>query len=633
MRAGYMIKNCGLKVLHSALCVVFLFSCSLIQKEEKKEVVPEVAPKKVLTQQEIEQQNEKSLEDVSQRLKKLSVAAKNSGDSAVTFLASDMFLKANAAQLQGDYVTANFLYKHLVELVPDDPFIKKKFAISLIKSGELVEAEKVLSDIHKNSKKKDEKIALILAGVKSGLGQVKEAKKIYRQVLKDNPKSKDACIFLAKVHSIEENYDSAIKVLKNCQRKMKKEGIISYYVGKIYLDKGDLKRSLTYFEKAYKIDPSLSEAVVASGVLYEEKGQVKRAIKLYKKHLKEYPADEAVLNRVVQVLFSEEDYETVIPYAERLSDLEPDNLNLKVKLGILYSDTRKFEKAISVFKELLDYAPDSDRILYYLAAIYQEVDDYNNSIEYFNKIMPESALYHDSVLQISHMLNTLAQNSKQDKKEEANQRFLVYIDAKLDEIGELRVELSSIKAAHQENNMDYDGAIVSMEDVMDRDEFTTSHSYYLASLYEKIQKYDEAEALMRDVLKEDPKDAHAWNFLGYSYLERGIKMEEAEEYIKKAVQLEPKDGYIRDSLGWFYFRTGQYNKALKELKIAVKNTPGDRVITKHLAQIYQALKKFNKAKKYYNEALKYCKDDTERQEIQKELKSLESERLPAAKKK
>ena len=35
----------------------------------------------------------------------------------------------------------------------------------------------------------------------------------------------------------------------------------------------------------------------------------------------------------VQLLFTQEKFDQVIPYAERLSDHEPDNLNLKVKLG------------------------------------------------------------------------------------------------------------------------------------------------------------------------------------------------------------------------------------------------------------------------------------------------------------
>jgi len=62
-------------------------------------------------------------------------------------------------------------------------------------------------------------------------------------------------------------------------------------------------------------------------------------------------------------LFFKERYAEVIPYAEKLIDLEPENLNLKVKLGVLYTDAKKYYEAISVFKDLLSLAPGSDKIL------------------------------------------------------------------------------------------------------------------------------------------------------------------------------------------------------------------------------------------------------------------------------
>jgi predicted Zn-dependent protease len=133
------------------------------------------------------EQQKENFEQASEQLKKLIASAKASDENAINFLASDLFLKAHTAQIHGDYTTANFLYEHLMELKPNETLLQKKYAVSLIKGGELSKAEGLLAKVYKNNPK-EEKIGLILAGVKSGLGEVKEAKKIYKKVLKAQSK-------------------------------------------------------------------------------------------------------------------------------------------------------------------------------------------------------------------------------------------------------------------------------------------------------------------------------------------------------------------------------------------------------------------------------------------------------------
>ena len=135
---------------------------------------------------------------------------------------------------------------------------------------------------------------------------------------------------------------------------------------------------------------------------------------------------------------------------------------------------------------------------------------------------------------------------------------------------------------------------------------------------------------MKDLLKDDPNNAHALNFLGYSLLERGGSKEEAYNYISKAVSLSPEDGYIRDSLGWYYYHVGEFEKALAEIEKAWSLVKNDVVIIKHLAIVNKELKKYDEAKSYYMEALKYCKLKSERDEVLKELNTLEEVRLPAS---
>lgn len=603
--------------------------CSSNQKASKNYKVNE----KHLSQKQVEELNKKSIEKVSKRLEELSVAAKASGPDKVRFLASDMYLKASAALMEGDYQTANLIFKHLVKLVPSDHFIKQKYAISLIRTGELEESKKLLEEIyHSQKKKKDITISLVLAGVYTSLGEISGARKIYAKLIKQDPKQEEACIFLAKSYALEKKTKRAVRLLNNCARKNKGRGIYAYYIGKIYVDKKHYKTARKYFQKSLKAEKGFSQSVMALGLIAEELGQHKKALKIYKRYIKKNPDDTLILSRLVQLMFTQEKFVEVIEYAERLSDYEPDNLNLKVKLGILYKDVKKYGKAIQVFKDLLAFAPDNDKILYYLGGIFQEMKSYEDAITYYGKIQTESGLYQDSSFQIAQMLSVLAKAEilEEGKRGKVHEKFVDFIDKKIKEIKPFKVDFSVVKASYFESLEDTEEAIDTLEDVREDKAFNNEHRFYLASLFEKEQEYAKATELIEEVLEFDPKNAHAWNFLGYSLLERNKDYEEAFGHIKKAINLSPNDGYIRDSLGWYYYKVGNIKQALIELKKAIKAVPDDMAINKHMAIIYTNLKDFKRAKNFIQKALASAQTDVEKKELLDALRELEQNRIPAA---
>ena len=601
---------------------------SCAQTAKKSTEVPE----KELTKEQIEKLNAETVERVSKRLEELSVAAKASGPDKVRFLASDMYLKASAALMEGDYVTANLIFKHLVKLAPNDQFVKQKYAISLIRNGELEESKSILEEVFKASKSKDLRVGLVLAGVYSSLGDFKASRQTYARLLKFHPKSEEPCVFLAKSYALENKVKKAKKLLMSCQKKNPGKGIYSYYMGKIYVEQKWFKSAKIYFKKAAKIDPEFSQAIMALGLIHEELGEEKAALVTYKRYLRSNPSDTLILSRLVQLLFTQEKFNEVIPYAERLSDLDPENLNLKVKLGILYKDSKQYEKSIAVFNDLLKFAPENDKILYYLGGIFQEMKDYQNSMNYFQQINSESGLYQDSSFQIAQMLSIMAKNEYENTKENGpyHSQFVQFVNSKIQEISAFKVDFSVVKASYYESLEDNDEAIEALELVQTEKTFSNEHKFYLASLFEKEEEFSKSAEIMEQILEQDPKNAHAWNFLGYSMLERNESLDKAYEYIKKATDLSPEDGYIKDSLGWYYFKKGDLKQALDVILEANKLIPNDTSINKHLAIIFTNMKDFSKAKLYVKKALESASTDSERQELLDVLKELDQKRVPAS---
>ncbi|MBK24203.1 MAG: hypothetical protein CME70_09405 [Halobacteriovorax sp.] len=595
--------------------VATLNSCSSLKSE--KTAVPVVQKEIVEVKNMIQAEKEMDL---------LTDKAIKSSPESRDYLATDLYIKGNDASLRGDAGTAAFLFKYVYKLKPDDVYLKKKYAIELIRVGKLEESKKLLSEVFVEEKFKDETTGLILGGVYTAMDQSEKALKVYEKVVKFNPKSEEGCVFLGKAYALDEKYGKAMKLLSKCEKTMPNNGIFSYYKGKINLSRNKRKLAMSDFRNSLKRDSRFYQAAVALGLLYEEKNKISRAKKTYKDFLKDNPMSYAVLTRIVQLKFATEDYEGIIDYAERLSSLDSNDLNLKVRLGILYTDKKRYEDAKGIFKEVLVAMPDSDKVLYYLGSLFVQTDDYENAIGYFNKINAESTLFHDSHMQMAQILSAMAlENSG------AVERFEKFVTEKSNKYDFLAVELKILLASFHEEKRNFRKAIKLVEEVRGKKDYTENHDYYLASLYEKVKEFNAAKVVILELLEKNPNNAHALNFLGYSLLEQNTDLEKALAYIKKAVALKPNDGFIRDSLGWYYYKTGDLKKALVEIKKAHETVKTDVVITKHLAIIYQELQQYEEARKYYQEALRNCKVQSEKDDVMKAIHELDSLRLPASK--
>ena len=210
------------------------------------------------------------------------------------------------------------------------------------------------------------------------------------------------------------------------------------------------------------------------------------------------------------------------------------------------------------------------------------------------------------------------------------EKFVTFTQKKLSEFPDLKVELSVLLAGYFEAIEDDQKAIEVLKAVAKDKNFVLQHQYYLAGLYEKVSDFEASTSMIMEMIEKDPKNAHAWNFIGYSMLERGVEPAEALPYIEKAVQLSPDDGYIRDSLGWYYYKIGRKKEALKELTLAFKKVPDDVVIAKHLAIIHKEMQNFSQARRYLNHAMKNARLMSEKREITSVMESIEKNRIPAS---
>jgi tetratricopeptide (TPR) repeat protein len=142
--------------------------------------------------------------------------------------------------------------------------------------------------------------------------------------------------------------------------------------------------------------------------------------------------------------------------------------------------------------------------------------------------------------------------------------------------------------------------------------------YEKSILAEKLGRFEEMEALLRQILQIKPDYHAAYNALGYSLADRGLRLAEAKQLIQKALEFAPSDPYIQDSLAWVEFRLGNRQEALRVIEIAYKAKP-DAEIAAHFGEILWSLGQRERALMIWREGLQLNADNETLQETLKRL--------------
>ena len=132
--------------------------------------------------------------------------------------------------------------------------------------------------------------------------------------------------------------------------------------------------------------------------------------------------------------------------------------------------------------------------------------------------------------------------------------------------------------------------------------------YDQATLAERLGHPDEMERILRRIIAEKPDYHHAYNALGYSLADRGVRLDEARQLILKALEFAPDDPFINDSLGWVEFRSGHKAEAQRVLQQAFHARP-DPEIAAHLGEVLWSQGQTQQAQSVWREGLRLSADN------------------------
>lgn len=138
-------------------------------------------------------------------------------------------------------------------------------------------------------------------------------------------------------------------------------------------------------------------------------------------------------------------------------------------------------------------------------------------------------------------------------------------------------------------------AAIFMENLMKAEPDNMTVLFSMAANFERVGMADKSIACFELLLKKEPENHQALNYLGYMLVDLNRKAAEVQrgaKLIDFALNYFPKDPAYLDSKAWALYRLGKHNEALQIMEQVISSNPkamNDLVYWEHYAAIAEKL--------------------------------------------
>lgn len=490
--------------------------------------------------------------------------------------------------------------------------------------------------------KEGERKAGALAAFAEGLiaeedGDSDRAFQAYRRSLASDPNNPDLAVKVAFELARRGDVAEGISLLKDAAKAAPKEMLPPLCLSQIYakfLKKPAL--AVKYANTALELAPDNIGPYLALVELYTNAGQPRKAAAILDRALKSESTDADFWAQLGELCLRLDTPKEGTPWpAEKLArlntlfgkalKLDPQDIDIQAKAADFYFDTQQHSDAIPLLRKVLaaeeDPASDDGLALREkLARSLIETGQRTEALGILRKmaeVAPRRKEIHALIGDI-HLLDGRLEEALASYREVIrldpgiSPAYLRVADLEM-RLGQLDQSIATLKqgrkkfpglalvtyslAATLAQAGRYGEALQFFEETLreapDSKPALPNAGFYFAygMTAEQAGEIDRAAALLQKsiALAPETESAQARNYLGYMWVERGLHLPEAGDLIRRAVALEPANAAYLDSLGWYYFKTGDYPKAIAQLRKAIERLPEpDAVVYEHLGDAYAA---------------------------------------------
>jgi len=468
-------------------------------------------------------------------------------------------------------------YRRALEEKPDYDALYVRAAVLYIKQGQNDKAIALMEDACRNNPRSVE-ACLYMAQVYQALNMAPEAIKAAQRAIHIEPANAKGYIQLAYLYLVAHDEARALATLEKARNKAADKLPVLRLIGDLYAQKivdalvipsPDAAKAIAYYEEAAGLPPDNASLQYQErlGDLYLVNRQMDKALASFQDLATRLPDTIQLQKKLAMCYMALGQKEKAVKALKVVIGREPGNSQVQFSLGELYETLGNTNAAVAGFRAAVDANPSVAAPYLKLAFYYMKSDPamagqtLQNGLKRFpedKKLLEMLIPYYLRNQQPREALEAFVR--LQNLLLRDNERFL---DSRSFLI------FGDIAQQHQM----YDMAIALYEKGIEQDPDLLEAYIRLASLYLSTQATDEALNVMCEAVLSHPEDPVAWYYFGLlsnraQVYPTAISAFERSETL--AARL-PKAGFLLDSMFYFNYgaaceRSGQFERAVALLQ-------------------------------------------------------------------
>ncbi|HEV3217851.1 MAG TPA: tetratricopeptide repeat protein [Vicinamibacterales bacterium] len=460
-------------------------------------------------------------------------ARMNRGADAVA--AGERAVKADPVNPEANWILGN-LYANMIERPNTST------------GDRLAYAQKAIANLERANSNAHPAVPVMLGRLYLANRQFDKAISMLAPVVVEQPDQIEAVALLAEAYEATDRDAEAIALL---EKSVEDSPELYSTLAQVYESSGRWRDAAKAYQGAVEDRPQSLPLRSQWATALLNSGDAKRAREVLEEGAAANSRNGRALYLLAEAQRRTRDYVAAEATARKLVALDPKNMSAPLELAQVFRDQHEYQKIVGLLEPIVTTR--------FRTADATEVAD-----ESFRSLCFDLAGAYEQLKQYDKALGVLTQARQLSPK---------------DPMVEIRLARSQVAAGKAGN------AVQTLQGAAKKFPDEPGVKVELASALERQKKYSDAEAIFRQMIAADPKNADALNSLGYMLADRGERLDESVSFVERALVLDPGNPAYLDSLGWAYYKQGKLDAAEPPLREASEKLPAVSVIQSHFGDL------------------------------------------------
>jgi tetratricopeptide (TPR) repeat protein len=472
---------------------------------------------------------------------------------------------------------AEEVVREIQSLHPEDPKYRGQLADFYIRTNNWTKALVEL-EIELGKHRNDRAILHKLIELRLSLNDRKTAEALNNELLDKNPDDSYGHLFKGRMFLADGQIDKALSEFNEAHQYEPDLPALHYWYAKAYIEHRQLGLARQSLETALRYDPSYRDARLELVQIQKQAGAIDAALANAQILIHDNPGNVQMTLVYTDILLSKGQYPEAARLVKEAAGRAPGNAEAHRQLGILQLIENNVPMARNEFEKAWDLRPQSRLLLEGVLMSYLA----DKQAAAATDLLQREIQKHSNAALLYHELGQLyAVLGKRSEAIAALQKAMSLDHTNTD----TALLLADLYVETNQN----DGALPLIRSLAQNHRQDPDILLRAGTIFEKLQRWDEAQHAYERVVELDGDNAEAKNNLAWVLVSHGGNVDVALSLAEQAEEKLAGSAQVADTIGWIYYKKSLYKTAVQYLSRCAQADQKNATFQYHLGMTYLKL--------------------------------------------